>query len=457
MSGWKAAPQHSASTQPPPPLSHSFVMSSSYDLSADEMIQNDLDVVFHLKGALRDDLVTMRALVLSCLRQFMPPSVQHIDDFSLTSAYVAKMFITPPRVRPTDDAWSLVTLRGSPTTPNIDLKFAQSIARPFQFSIDSLQIYLDGPDLAPLLAQFQPGQDGEHLPCQPLVIVESSSGDVKQALQHLAQRKIYVRSADEMARVHGGGLLKYCSLASKGFTVDASVDIERLGKYMCNRFFMDFAPSFTCWLHLPLPMQRVHDYLMTHFQNHSPHKKSAFLLTLVQVLQHSAGREAGHLIDYCLQLEHSMSAYRRTSQDSGVSDSQPQYRRESSQQPRKKNERPTMSYNVEVKPQPSKQSKQGKARLKSRGGSEYTPTPKTLAGITGGGRVVVTPVTALTDSSDEMRSTSSGCSIGSLESRQYLADTTNMSAIPLQRIKSEPLFGAKPGMVGADAQAICTL
>ena len=94
----------------------------------------------------------------------------------------------------------------------IELKFVERMRRAFEFSVDSFQITLD-----PLI-----DQPNEH---RPTVRAESMYGDFMgvrlgklfkigawlQALYHLTTRLIDTRNPEE---IRGGGLLKYCHLAS---------------------------------------------------------------------------------------------------------------------------------------------------------------------------------------------------------------------------------------------------
>lgn len=49
----------------------------------------------------------------------------------------------------------------------------------------------------------------------PPMRCECAYGDMDAALAHLSERRIAVQSPDEMAQVHGGGLLKFVSLLCK--------------------------------------------------------------------------------------------------------------------------------------------------------------------------------------------------------------------------------------------------
>ena len=385
-------------------------------------LQNDLDVVFHLKGALRDDLLLMRTLVLDTLATFLPAHVRQLDHYTLGTAFIAKMFVTPPTSRATDDAWALITLRGSAHTPQLDLKFVQHIARPFQFSIDSFQIYLDECDLAPLLAKFAPGMSA--LPAHPLVLVESSSGNVREAARHLRERKIHVTSADEMARVHGGGLLKYCALLGKGYTCDAAVDVERMERYMCNRFFIDFPAQELTWSGAPVQLQRLQDYMDTHLFAHSDPARLAFLRALHRVLLRAGGHNGMPLLEYICSICPAVLVPRQASQPAAVQRraGRPPMRYSSALQLTIVSDKPANNANS------TGSSHQGGKKSKSRRGSASESVRSTT--------IVVTPVVPLSDESDELRSNaSSSSSSSSSEPRSYLADTTNMVLCSVPRIK----------------------
>ncbi len=234
----------------------------------------------------------MWSIVLGCLTQFLAPEFRVIDEYVLTTAFVSKMFIKQTASLK-DDSWALVTLRGSHNSPPLDLKFVQQLSRPYQFSLDSFQIFLDEGDLAPLLTKFRPDAP---LAAHPLVVLQSSFGNIGLALSHLDNNIISVHDPADMAKVHGGGLLKYCSLISRGFVCDPTLDVDRLELYMCNRFFVDFSVFEVTVTGVPAPMQRIQDFIATHLLTQPDEKKIAFLRCLVQVLRRSGGNAGSNMI-----------------------------------------------------------------------------------------------------------------------------------------------------------------
>jgi hypothetical protein len=63
-----------------------------------------------------------------------------------------KMFISP--ASDSNEKWALFAIGGAPAPGlacAIDIKFVQTLRRPYQFSVDSFQIILDMDQLAPAL------------------------------------------------------------------------------------------------------------------------------------------------------------------------------------------------------------------------------------------------------------------------------------------------------------------
>jgi hypothetical protein len=84
--------------------------------------------------------------------------------------------------------------------------------------------------LDPLLAD----PDAHHVE----VPAESMYGDFKTALRHLNERLIDTRRPEE---IRGGGLLKYCHLLARGYQPAKPWRCRLMERYMCSRFFIDFA------------------------------------------------------------------------------------------------------------------------------------------------------------------------------------------------------------------------
>eukprot|EP00042_Codosiga_hollandica_P030631 m.178983 g.178983 ORF g.178983 m.178983 type:complete len:671 (+) comp53410_c0_seq1:278-2290(+) len=239
------------------------------------VVFRDFDFVFYLEGESRADLVEMRSIVLACIARFLPEPLQTIDEYSLTAEYVAKMFITPAPLNPSDDAWALVTLRNYPHYPAIDLKFVQRIHRPFQFSVDSLQLVL--PELNPMLA---PPTASSPI---PRVLLRTSywNSDARHVLRHVREKIIHVENPEEMSHVFGGGLLKYCSLLTRGFCLANPAGQQKLESVMTNRFQKDYPLSELCRRGTPMLLQRVADYVSMHIVSHE--ECSAFLINLIGI------------------------------------------------------------------------------------------------------------------------------------------------------------------------------
>ena len=56
-------------------------------------------------------------------------------------------------------------------------------------------------------------------------------------MRHLKEKMIDTRRPEE---IRGGGLLKYCHLYIRGYKPARPEACNRLEKYMCSRFFIDF-------------------------------------------------------------------------------------------------------------------------------------------------------------------------------------------------------------------------
>eukprot|EP00042_Codosiga_hollandica_P045897 m.473396 g.473396 ORF g.473396 m.473396 type:complete len:588 (-) comp57121_c0_seq2:1729-3492(-) len=240
----------------------------------------DFDFVFYLEGDDRADLSRMRSIVLSSLCTFLPESLRMVDEFSLCEAYVAKMFITPPASSPKDDAWSLITLRNEPDNPAIDLKFVQRISRPYQFSVDSLQIILTPSNLTAFSNLVFPAASVGPIdpPARTQVRTSCPGITVHNVLEHIAQKVIHVDHPRDMYTVFGGGLLKYCSLLTRGYKLDNPSMESELENAMAARFQINF-PFTECSRHgMSTLIARVLSFIHTHIP--SMHEIAAFLINL---------------------------------------------------------------------------------------------------------------------------------------------------------------------------------
>eukprot|EP00118_Oscarella_pearsei_P005011 m.22301 g.22301 ORF g.22301 m.22301 type:complete len:420 (+) comp28318_c0_seq4:2921-4180(+) len=227
---------------------------------------NDLDLLFHVELTSEVDFQKIREVVLSCLIDFMPVGVctERLGAATLEDAYVDKMV----KVFTEQDRWSLISLRNE-CGRNLEVKFVGEMRRPYQFSVDSLQIVVDSylayasSIAGPLSSNFYPS-----------VIVQSMYGNVAEAVEHLDQKVIATKCPEE---IRGGGLLKYCSLAVQGYR--PTEECRRLERYMCSRFFIDFPEA------VEIHAQLI-SYLGSHFSS-NPGLQHDFLMTLHDVVNSS--------------------------------------------------------------------------------------------------------------------------------------------------------------------------
>ncbi|XP_065197531.1 terminal nucleotidyltransferase 5C-like [Sycon ciliatum] len=193
------------------------------------------------------------------------------NPYKLQEAYVRKL----ARVWSSSDHWCLISfhnIRGL----DLELKFVDRCHRPYEYSVDSFQVIIDS-YLA--LKKVSPS-NSPHL--FPTVNVETMWGDVKEALRHVNERWIATRNPES---IRGGGLLKYCKLLVLGYR-PAYTDLRRMERYMCSRFFIDFATP-------ALVEIQITKYLETHFRQVRSHfdtacLASAFLWSLFRVVELSS-------------------------------------------------------------------------------------------------------------------------------------------------------------------------
>eukprot|EP00730_Choanoeca_flexa_P018857 TRINITY_DN9190_c0_g2_i1.p1 TRINITY_DN9190_c0_g2~~TRINITY_DN9190_c0_g2_i1.p1 ORF type:complete len:506 (+),score=95.09 TRINITY_DN9190_c0_g2_i1:278-1795(+) len=255
--------------------------------SEDEPDYNDLDIVFHLSDDSRSRLCDIRGVLIQHLRNIMP-HLSCLDDHGVSQHTFSKMFITPTSSNPRADAWALFTLRARDASmPSIDLKFVQRIQRPYQFSINSLQVILPTDDqLYPdILAQLKrnpmaavplpvPADAVQPAPavCAPIYLpvawsraclaalqtrtahVTCAYGDTDEVIAHIRQRIISVKSDGDVMHIHGGGLLKYAALRAQGFAIASHLNEKRLEHFMVQAFMRQYT---NCW-------PRLLDYISTH-------------------------------------------------------------------------------------------------------------------------------------------------------------------------------------------------
>ena len=114
-------------------------------------------------------------------------------------------------------------------------------------------------------------------PRVPSLAVECLYGSFDAALTHLNRRQIVTTSPEG---IHGGGLLKYCLLLTRGYRpYDNGISPWQLEKLMCSRFFIDFAD-------LPEQEYKLLSYLSSHFSNDDS-DKYRYLLQLSIIIERS--------------------------------------------------------------------------------------------------------------------------------------------------------------------------
>lgn len=236
---------------------------------------NDLDLIFGVELSCPQRIHMIFDVVMDALTDFLPEGVSkdRMCSSTLKDAYVKKL------VKVTDDSnrWSLISLSNN-DAKNVDLKFVDTMRRPFEFSIDSFQINLDS-----LLGFFKLST----LPIKPnffpTVFAESVYGDFKVALHHLDNRLIATRNPEE---IRGGGLLKYCNLLVRRYTPEDRKEIRNMERYMCSRFFIDFGD-------LDTQLKKLQKYLQDHFHGEN-HLKCEYLRILYRTIESSTVCLMGH-------------------------------------------------------------------------------------------------------------------------------------------------------------------
>uniref|UniRef100_A0A914W8G6 polynucleotide adenylyltransferase n=1 Tax=Plectus sambesii TaxID=2011161 RepID=A0A914W8G6_9BILA len=232
---------------------------ASYVLAASDFVYSDLDLIFPIALDSAASFDKVRQAVFDSLVELLPPHINKakINGDTLKDIYIRKMVKVND-----DDRWSLFSLHND-FGRCIELKFVDRMRRQFEFSVDSFQICLD-----PLL-------DAEH--STPVnVSAESKFGDIHEALRHLNDRLIDTRRPEE---IRGGGLLKYCHLLTRGYRAARAHKCRQLERYMCSRFFIDFADVHT-------QEAKLRAYLDNHFGT-DDHTNYEYLLLLYRVISES--------------------------------------------------------------------------------------------------------------------------------------------------------------------------
>ncbi|XP_034257078.1 terminal nucleotidyltransferase 5C isoform X1 [Thrips palmi] len=258
---------------------------ASHVLASDPQPYNDLDLIFGVELSAPRNFERVKAAVLGSLMDLLPEGVsrKRITTCSLKEAYVSKMV----KVNHDGDRWSLISLGNSRGHKNVELKFVDTMRRPFEFSVDSFQIVLDS------LLLFYECSD---LPISenfyPTVVGESVYGDFQEALYHLQKKLIATRCPEE---IRGGGLLKYCNLLVRNYR-PARSDMKALERYMCSRFFIDFPD-------IGQQRAKLQSYLTNHFVGRAEEAlRYRYLLLLRRVVEQSTVCLMGHERRQTLQL-----------------------------------------------------------------------------------------------------------------------------------------------------------
>lgn len=276
---------------------------ASYVLDTEETTQvyNDLDLIFAVQLSAGRHFDRVKTAVLNSLLDLLPSGVNRtrISTCSLKEAYVSKLV----KVNQDGDCWSLISLGNSRGHKNVELKFVDSMKRPFEFSVDSFQIILDS-----LLLFYKCSQLAISENFYPTVVGESVYGDFHEALYHLQKKLIATRNPEE---IRGGGLLKYCHLLVRRYKPAYPDRIKMLERYMCSRFFIDFSD-------INQQRSKLENYLWNHFIGPEEEVlKYQYLILLRNVVDDSTVCLMGHerrqtlaLIDeLAYQIMYPMSKY----------------------------------------------------------------------------------------------------------------------------------------------------
>jgi hypothetical protein len=234
-----------------------------------------MDFVFYVPS---DPMVPhlAREALMACIADFFAP-LNHHEALALAPCYLSKMFLKNAGVNG-PDSWALFSFCGF-LGLGMDIKFVSHCARPFQFSMDSLYIVLDN---LPASLEFDATSSAlQH------ISVRSHYGDATEVKKHIDEKIIAVHEASDVAKVHGGGLMKYASLIAQGWKLAPWLDAATMERYMGNRFQIDhpdreMAPQFP----ISAQAQRLNMYMQTHFAHPSKQGDAlAFLKTLRAVVQ----------------------------------------------------------------------------------------------------------------------------------------------------------------------------
>lgn len=251
---------------------------ASHVFATESQPYNDLDLIFGVELSSGRNFDRVKGAVLGSLFDLLPEGVsrKRITTCSLKEAYVGKMV----KVNHEGDRWSLISLGNSRGHRNVELKFVDSMKRPFEFSVDSFQIILDS-----LLLFYECSELSICENFYPTVVGESVYGDFQEAIYHLHKKLIATRHPEE---IRGGGLLKYCNLLVRSYKPAQPDYIKTLERYMCSRFFIDFPD-------VRQQRAKLENYLWNHFVGSEEESlKCQYLMLLHSVVEESTVCLMGH-------------------------------------------------------------------------------------------------------------------------------------------------------------------
>jgi len=260
-------------------------------------VYNDLDIVFHIDSEAVLDSV--RDVVGPVFASLLTPPFDALSGRAAFELMVGKQFIMDD---PDGDAWAVYAIEGAHGAPGMDWKFVKRLGRPFEFSVDSFQILLDGPGPAAAVAAAKKQMvELESAPgpvSPPLIVARSSAMSVSVAVEHLNRKHIVVKTESDMALVRGGGLLKYARFLSRGWITALETDRQKLQRYMVNRFLVDFPiEAVVPPLGLSAPMQAVMAWLETHLRSTADVQRQAVVLALREIIVESNIAAAARLLE----------------------------------------------------------------------------------------------------------------------------------------------------------------
>lgn len=261
---------------------------ASYVISESAAFYNDIDLMIHIDfdtQGLHFFLDKIKECVLKSLREIVSEILHKMtdkaylypmDDMSLTSSYVAKMYKhagdpaplgKPPEKDSLLNIWSLFSFNNFQGR-NIEVKFVHTLERQYKFSIDSFQIDLSKEFL--LIGQHYQNEWQLDEATWPSTTCHCLYPDLKQALADVKNRRIRVLRPDT---VRGGCFLRYAGLLARNFNKDPDLPEVK----MCTRFLSDFED-------LNAQSKAVDSYMHNHMGACGSHYKREFLRKLEETV-----------------------------------------------------------------------------------------------------------------------------------------------------------------------------